>query len=692
MNEKTKTTLLKKENKKLPAPDPSKKIRIVLKKKVSPSAEKKEEKEAQASVETGAKPSTRPTSKPASQKITISKSMTKKKTVIGGGKKRPWEVKKAKKASEEKTPPKEKKFPVPPLITIPHSLTVAELAKKMNLKVNMLIGQFMKMGMMITVNQQVDAETVEILAAEFNAKVRVLSDEEEPLIPAVEDSPESLQPRPPVVTVMGHVDHGKTTMLDVIRDANVAESEHGAITQHIGAYQVQTSHGVLTFIDTPGHEAFTRMRLRGAQVTDITVLVVAADSSVMPQTVEAIRHSQNAKVPIIVAITKVDLPDLNMEKIKQQLSEYDIIPEDWGGNTLFVEVSAKERRGIDDLLHALSLQAELMELKANPDTRAEGVVLESTIDVGLGRLSTVLITRGTLQTGDSFVAGAHAGKVRAILNDQGKKISKASPSMPVQVLGIASIPDAGDLFQVTPNERIARQIAQKRKGISQQRAEKIRKVPVNLETLYENMEERDQKTLNVLLKADTHGSVEALADSIRKIEEEKVSLKIIHSSAGAINEADIMLAAASDAMIIGFHTRPTAKLQKLATAEQVPIYKFNIIYEAIEYLQAALKGLIDPEKKEAVIGTVEIREVFKISKIGQVAGCHVSEGKITNNSSVRVFRDGIEVHNGKISSLKRFKNDAKEVTTGYECGIMIDRFNDIRVGDVLEVYMMQITS
>lgn len=584
-----------------------------------------------------------------------------------------------------KKKPTAKANPIPKVIDIMEVVTVSELAKKMNLKASDLISKLMSLGMMVTINQQIDAETASILAAEYGCKVTIVSLYDETIIETAQDEASDLLPRPPVVTVMGHVDHGKTKLLDAIRVANVVDSEYGGITQHIGAYLVDLPKGRIIFLDTPGHEAFTHMRARGAQVTDIVVLVVAANDGVMPQTIEAINHAKAAKVPIIVAINKVDLPEANPDRVKQQLSDYELIPEDWGGNTLFCEVSALKRVGIDELLDVILLQAEIMELKANYGCRAEGKVLESKVDHGRGIVSTVLIQRGTLRVGDAFVAGIFPGRVRAVFNDKGDKLSEATPSTPVEILGFTGLANAGDPFQVTESEKTARVVGNKRQELKKvEEAQNVKKI--TLENLYDSIQDGAIQELKVIIKGDVHGSVEALQLALEKLSTKEIRLSVLHASAGAINDSDISLAAASDAIIIAFHVRPTGKAQALADQEKVQIKKYNIIYDAVNDIKAAMEGLLAPDIEEETTGMAEVRELFKIPKIGLIAGCYVLNGKIFRGSQVRVIRDGIEVYTGKINSLKRFKEDVREVDTTYECGIGIENFTDLKPGDQLEAF------
>ena len=564
-------------------------------------------------------------------------------------------------------------------------ITVSELARKMNLKASELISKLMGMGMMVTINKQIDAETASILAQEYGCKVNIVSLYDETIIETEKDREEDLHSRPPIVTVMGHVDHGKTKLLDAIRATNVVDSEFGGITQHIGAYSVDLPQGRIVFLDTPGHEAFTTMRARGAQVTDLVVLVVAADDGVMPQTVEAVNHAKEAKVPILVAINKIDLPDANTDRIKQQLSEYDLIPEDWGGHTLYNEMSALKRTGVTELLDSILLQSDLLELKANYSCRAEGRIVESKIDFGRGIVATALIQRGTLKVGDSFVAGVYPGKVRAMFNDKGEKVTEATPSIPVEILGFSGIPNAGDPFQVTENEKSARQIGMKRQELRKvEVAQNVSKI--TLDNLYEQMKEGGIQELKVIIKGDVHGSVEALQQALERLSTQEIKLSVIHAAAGAINYDDVMLASASKAIVIGFNVRPTQATQNLAEQEKVEIRKYNVIYDVVDDIKTAMEGLLSPELKEQTLGVAEVRNTFKVPKIGMVAGCYVSSGKIRRGAQVQITRDGVEIYKGKINSLKRFKEDAREVETGFECGIGVENYNDLKVGDIIEAY------
>ena len=576
---------------------------------------------------------------------------------------------------------------VPKSIEIMETVSISDLAKKMNLKASEIIGKlFSSYGQMVTINQSIDRETAELLCSEYGCEVKVVSLYDETVIQGDEDVAENMLPRPPIVTVMGHVDHGKTKTLDAIRNAHVAEGEAGGITQAIGAYSVHSDMGDITFLDTPGHEAFTMMRARGAQVTDVVVLVVAADDGVMPQTLEAIAHAKDAKVPIIVAVNKIDKPEANPDRVKTQLSEQGLTPEEWGGDTQYVHISAKQKMGIDDLLDAILLQAEMLELKATFDCRAEGKILESRIDQGRGVVSSVVVQRGTLKLGDPFVAGIYSGRVRAMFDDRGRRIKEAGPSTPVEVLGMEEMPNAGDPFQVTEDDKEARAIATKRQELKRYEAAKAVK-KTTLDTLFKDIESHEVQELKIIIKADLQGSAEALKTSLEKLSTSEIRVNVIHSSAGAINESDVTLAAAdSNAIIIGFNVRPTPKAKALADTEKVDIRKYNIIYKCVEEIQAAMEGMLSPDTKEQVIGSVEVRETFKVPKIGTIAGCYVAEGVVRRNSLVNLVRDGVVKYTGKIASLKRFKDDAKEVTTGYECGLSLENWQDIQVGDTMEIF------
>ena len=575
--------------------------------------------------------------------------------------------------------------PVPKSIDIMEVVSVSELARKMNLKASDLIQKLMTMGMMVTINQQIDAETATILAAEFGADVRIISLYDETLIETAVDDENDMDPRPPVVTVMGHVDHGKTKLRDAIRSTDVVAGEFGGITQHIGASMVDTPNGRITFLDTPGHEAFTRMRARGAQVTDIVVLVVAADDGVMPQTVEAINHAKEADVPIIVAVNKMDKPEANPDKVKSQLSELGLQPEEWGGQTMFVELSALRKEGLEKLIDSILLEAEILDLKANYNRTAEGKVLESRIDHGRGIVATVMVERGTLKIGDSFVAGVHSGKVRALFNDKGERVEDATPAMPIEVLGFEGIPNAGDPLQVVEDERVARSISAKRQELKRfEDAKNVKKI--TLDNLYDTINDGEIQELKVIIKADVQGAAEALRSSLEKLSNKEVRLNVIQALPGAINEGDVDLAIASNAIIIGFNVRPIPKAKLLADQEKVDIRKYNVIYKAVEEIQQAMEGMLKPDTKEEVIGTVEVRETFKTPKFGTIAGCYVLTGTVKRNASVHIIRDAIVIHSGKLASLRRFKDDVKEVAASYECGIGFEGFDNIQVNDQLEVF------
>jgi translation initiation factor IF-2 len=578
--------------------------------------------------------------------------------------------------------------PVPKEIEMMEVITVSELARKLNLKASDLISKLMGMGMMVTINQKIDAETATILADEYGSKVKIVSLYEETIIESEKDEEGDLRPRPPIVTVMGHVDHGKTKLLDAIRTTNVVDDEFGGITQHIGAYKVHTSRGEITFLDTPGHAAFTLMRARGAQLTDIVILVVAANDGVMPQTREAINHAKEAGVPIIIAVNKMDLPDANPEKVKQQLSEYEILSEDWGGSNQFCYISALKGEGIDELLDTVLLESEMLDLTANWNCRAEGKVIESRVDQGRGTVSTVLIERGILRVGDSFVSGIFSGKVRAMFDDHGNKVEEATPASPVEIIGITGVPNSGDPFQVTASDKEAKSFSQKRQELKKvEQAKNIKKI--TLDNLYDSITDGEMQELKVIIKGDVHGSVEALKNTLEKLSTAEIRLVCIHAAAGAIIESDVTLAAASNAIIIGFHVRPTAKALVVAEQEKVEIRKYNIIYDAEQDILKAMEGMLAPEEVEEVIGRVQVREIFKVPKIGQVAGCMVTSGVVNRKSQVHLIRDGIEIHTGVINQLKRFKDDAREVREGFECGISLENFQDIQVDDELEVFEMK---
>ncbi len=577
--------------------------------------------------------------------------------------------------------------PIPKEIEILETITVGELARKMNLKASDLISKLMSLGVMARINDQIDAETATLVAAEYGCNTKVISLYDETVIKEEEDRPEDLQPRPPVVTVMGHVDHGKTKLLDAIRNTNVADTEIGGITQHIGAYKVKVRDKEICFLDTPGHEAFTTMRARGAKVTDIVVLVVAADDGVMPQTEEAISHARDANVPIVVAINKIDVHGANPDKVRNELAELGVVPEEWGGDTLMVEVSALKRIGIEDLLETILLQAEMLDLKANPNKRASGTIIEAKIDKGRGIVGTVLVKNGTLKLGDPFVAGIYPGKVRAMFDENGNPVQEAKPSDPVEVIGFSGLPVAGDPFQVTESEKIAKQIGQKRQELKRmEEAKNVKKV--TLENLYDQIKEGEIQEFKVIIKADVQGSVEALKDALTKLSNEKIRLNCIHSGVGAINESDVVLAAASNAVIIGFRVKPNSRASELAKQEKVDIKRYSIIYDVVDDVKSAMEGMLEPILREEVVGTAEVRKVFRVPKVGTVAGCYVTSGRISRNDNVRIMRDGIEIYSGKLASLKRFKDDVKEVQSGYECGLKVENYEDIKEGDQIEAFVV----
>ncbi|WP_440068827.1 translation initiation factor IF-2 [Tenacibaculum discolor] len=571
------------------------------------------------------------------------------------------------------------------VLKVTEFVTVSEVATMMDVPVTQIISSCMMLGMMVTMNQRLDAETLQIVAEEFNYTVEFVGAEVEESIEETEDKPEDLVTRAPIITVMGHVDHGKTSLLDYIRNANVIEGESGGITQHIGAYAVNVGDQKIAFLDTPGHEAFTAMRARGAQVTDLVIIVVAADDDVMPQTKEAISHAQAAGVPIIFAINKIDKPNANPDNIKTQLSSMNLLVEDWGGNIQSQEISAKTGQGVDELLEKVLLEAEVLELKANPNKNANGAVVEALLDKGRGYVSTILVQAGTLKIGDYILAGKHSGKVRAMFDDKGRKVLEAGPSTPVSILGLDGAPQAGDKFNVFEDEREAKQIAAKRSQLQREQSVRTQKT-LTLAEIGRRIALGDFKELNIILKGDVDGSVEALTDSFQKLSTEEIQVNIIHKGVGAITESDVLLATASDAIIVGFNVRPQGNARSVADREEVDIRTYSIIYDAINDLKDAMEGMLSPEMKEEVLGNVEIREVYKISKIGNIAGCMVISGKITRDSKVRVIRDGIVVHDGVLTSLKRFKDDVKEVTKGYDCGLQIKGYNDIKEGDTLEAY------
>ncbi len=585
---------------------------------------------------------------------------------------------------------KEKIDNTPKKIIVRGEMTVGEVAKALHKDASEVIKKLLFLGIMATINQELDLDAIQLIATEFGVEVEIKIPVEEDKFENIEekDDEADLLERPPVVTIMGHVDHGKTTLLDAIRHTNVSEGEAGGITQHIGAYQVEVNHKKITFLDTPGHEAFTTMRSRGAQVTDITILVVAADDGVMPQTVEAISHAKAAGVPIIVAVNKIDKPGADPGKIKQALTEYELVPEEWGGDTIFCELSAKQRIGLDNLLEMILLVAEVQEYKANPNKRARGTVIEAELDKGRGPVARILIQHGTLKVGDGFVAGVCFGRVRAMVNDKGKRLKEAGPSTPVEITGLTEVPQAGDPFLAFEDERKAREIAEKR-AVTQRQSEMGANSRVTLDDLYKHIKEGEIKDLNVIIKADVQGSAEALRGSLEKIEVEGARVKILHSGVGAVTESDIILASASNAIIIGFNVRPEPAAKATADQEKVDIRLHRIIYNVIEEIEQAMKGMLDPIFKENIIGHAEVRNTFKVTGVGTIAGCMVIDGKMARNAKVRLVRGGIVVYEGEVDSLKRFKDDAKEVAQGYECGISLERFNDIKEGDIIEAFLME---
>lgn len=575
-------------------------------------------------------------------------------------------------------------------ITVYETITVSELAARMRVKAGEVIGKLMSLGVMATINQAVDVDTAMLIATEFGYEVEQGITEEigiQMLDEAQQEGGEAI-PRSPVVTVMGHVDHGKTSILDAIRKTDVADGEAGGITQHIGAYHVTSAAGDVTFVDTPGHAAFTEMRSRGAQITDLVVLVVAADDGVMDQTREAIRHSQAAGVPILVAVNKIDKDNADPDRVKRELAELNLAPEEWGGDTMFVETSAKQRYGIDDLLEAIQLMAEMLELKADPERKAKGRVVEAQLHKGRGAVATILVQEGTLRTGDYFVVGQHSGKVRAMLDYRGRSIKEAGPSIPVEVQGLAGVPQAGDEFIVVTDEKMA-------KSVSQARSQKAREVElganskISLDKLFEKMSEGEVQELRVVIRSDVQGTLEAFAKAAEELSTKEIKVRVLHEGTGTITESDILLASASEAIIIGFNVRPTLKVKELATKENVDVRSYDVIYHALDDIRKAMVGMLEPTYEEEVIGTAEVRDTFGVPKVGTIAGSFVSDGKIQRNAGVRVLREGVVVYTGKISSLKRFKDDAKEVLTGYECGIGVENFNDIKIGDQLEAFIMQ---
>ena len=575
-------------------------------------------------------------------------------------------------------------------IEIPETITVKDLAAEMKKTTAEVIKKLLGYGVMATINQEIDFDTAYLIAQEFGitATKKETVTEEDILFDESEDREEDLVPRPPVVVVMGHVDHGKTSLLDAIRKTNVIEGEAGGITQAIGAYMVKINDREITFLDTPGHEAFTAMRARGAQITDIAILVVAANDGVMPQTVEAINHAKSAGIPIIVAINKIDLPDANIEKVKQELMAYELVPEEWGGDTIYVPISAKKHQNIDQLLEMVLLEADVLELKANPHKQAKGAVIEARLDKSKGAIATMLVQRGTLDVGDTIVVGSSIGRIRAMVNDKGKKVKSAGPSTPVEIMGLTDVPEAGDTFYEVKNEKMAKHLIERRKRQAREKA--INSVTkVTLDNLFSQMEEGKLKVLNLIVKADVQGSVEAVKQSLEKLQNEEVRVKVIHSAVGAVNQSDVTLAKVSNAIIIAFNVRPDHTAKEMAEKEEVEIKQYSVIYQVIEDVEAAMKGMLAPKYEEKVIGNVEVRQIFKISNVGTIAGAYVLNGKVERNAGVRVIRDNIVIHDGHLATLKRFKDDVKEVTKGFECGMQIEDYNDIKEGDIIEVYIME---
>ncbi len=585
-----------------------------------------------------------------------------------------------------------------PLITIPKAIkrrikiddtiVLSDLSKRMGIKASEMIKKLMGLGVMATVNQTIDFDTAVLVASEFDYELEKASFKEESVIIVEKDDPEKLIEKPPVVTIMGHVDHGKTSLLDVIRKTKVTENEAGGITQHIGAYHVSTEKGQIVFLDTPGHEAFTEMRARGAKVTDIVILVVAADDGVMPQTIEAINHAKVAKVPIIIAINKIDKQDADPERVRRELADVGLVSEDWGGDIIYVEVSAKENKGIDDLLEMVLLQAEMLELKANPDRLAIGNVVEAKLDSGRGPVATVLVKQGTLKINNPIVCGVHHGKVRALLNDRSMHVISAGPSMPVEIVGLSGVPNAGDELIVMSDEKDAKQVSAHRTQKKRSK-ELARSSRLNLDKLYEQIQEGEVKDLNLIIKADVQGSIEAVEDSLTKLSNEEVKINVIHSAAGTPTESDISLATVSDAIIIGFNIRPSSKIQAIANEGNVDIRLYNVIYNVIKDVKDAIVGMMSSTFEEHILGKAEVREVFHVPRVGTIAGCYVTEGKMERGQPARVLRDWVVCYEGMLASLRRFKDDAKEVQSGYECGIAIENYNDIKIGDIIECYFME---
>ena len=575
-------------------------------------------------------------------------------------------------------------------VEIPDEISVGELASRMKKTASEVIKQLFKLGVFASVSDVIDYDTAALVAMELGCKVEkeVIVTVEERLIDDHEDKPEDLLPRAPVVVVMGHVDHGKTSLLDYIRHANVVSGEAGGITQHIGAYTVEINGSPITFLDTPGHEAFTSMRARGAMVTDIAILVVAADDGIMPQTIESINHAKAANIPVVVAINKMDTVGANPDRIKQQLTEYDLVPEEWGGDTIVCPISAKTGMGIENLLENLVVLAEVQELKANPKRAAKGTVIEARLDKGRGPIMTVLVQNGTLKAGDIIIAGTAVGRVRTMINDKGQRVTEAGPSTPVEISGLSEVPSAGDVFNAVADERMARELAEERR-VQQMNNSMGGTKKVSLEDIFSQIKSGEMKTLNIIVKADVQGSAEAVKSSLEKISNDEVRVKVIHSAVGAINESDVMLAATSGAIIVGFNVRPDNAARDSAARSNVDMRMYRVIYDFINEIEAAMKGMLAPQFKEVIIGHAEVRETYKVSKVGTVCGCYCTDGKIQRGCEVRVLRDNIVIHEGELASLRRFKDDVKEVASGYECGMQVEKFNDIKIGDVIECFVME---
>ena len=605
-----------------------------------------------------------------------------------GNKRRQEEQEKMRRLQRQQQMAALKKIPVK--VMIPDEISVGELASRMKRTAADVIKGLIKLGVMASISEVIDYDTAAIVAEEMGCKVEkeVHVTIEEQLFDEHEDKAEELQPRDPVVVVMGHVDHGKTSLLDAIRKTKVTADEAGGITQHIGAYRVKINDKPITFLDTPGHAAFTSMRARGAQVTDIAILVVAADDGIMPQTIEAINHAKAAGVPIIVAVNKIDKPAANPDRVLQQLTEYELVPEEWGGDTIVCNISAKFGQGIDNLLEMVLLTAEMADLKANPNRKAHGTVIEAKLDKGRGPVATLLVQNGTLHAGDTVIAGTSVGRVRAMTNDDGKKIESAGPSVPVEIIGLAEVPGAGDIFDAVDDEKMARELVEQRKDKEKEERNKLFH-KVTLDNLFDSIQQGEMKELNIIVKADVQGSVEAVRSSLEKLSNDEVRVRVIHGAVGAINESDVMLAAASGAIIVGFNVRPDRTATDSAAQQGVDMRMYRVIYDAIEEMEQAMKGMLEPKFKEVVLGHAEVRQVFKITGAGAVAGCYVQDGKIQRNAEVRVVRDGIVFHEGHLNTLKRFKDDVKEVAAAYECGMSIENYNDIKEGDIIECFVME---